>query len=314
MTEHPTTGAGPRVAVIGESLIDIVRAQNTVEAPGGSPLNVAVALSRLGVDTRLLTALGNDERADLVEKHLAASGVELVPGSRRLLRTSTATATLRPDGSAVYDFDVTWDPPALPSLEVEALHAGSIGLFLQPGAETVRDQLEAAAGRTLISLDPNIRPSLLPNLAAVRSTFESLAGLATVVKLSDEDAEWLFPGAPIATVVQRLLDLGPALVAVTRGAAGCLLASTEAAVDVAASATTVVDTIGAGDSFMGALIRQVLVLDLSRDLIDGLSLWPEELAEIGRFAADVAAATVGRPGADPPWLHELAGSTASLGS
>lgn len=309
MTGHTVRLHAPSATVVGESLVDIVHASGrAIETPGGSPLNVAVTLARLGVRTSLLTALGNDDRAEAIIEHLRASGVSLTPGARRLDRTSTATASLCADGSAVYDFDLVWDPPPSQPFDVDALHAGSIGLFLEPGATTVHDLLQSAAGRALITLDPNVRPSLLPDATRARETFQGLLGLATVVKLSDEDAAWLFPGASIPMVVQRLLSAGPSLVAVTRGAEGCVLACAEATVEMAAPRVAVADTIGAGDSFMGALIYQIISRGLSRDLIDGHSLWPEELTEIGAFASDVAAATVSRPGADPPWLHEVAGS------
>jgi fructokinase len=169
----------------------------------------------------------------------------------------------------------------------------------------VRAELERASGRSLVTLDPNARPSLMPDAAATRATFEELCGHAHAVKLSDEDAEWLYPGRTVEAVVDRLLTLGIGLVGVTRGSAGVRLASAAAAVDVAAPAVRVADTIGAGDSFMGALIRQLVVSDLGAGLVAGRAPTADELVEVGTFAASVAAVTVSRHGADPPWLHEL---------
>jgi len=297
---------GP-VLVIGEALVDVVRhaGGDSFEAPGGSPLNVAVALSRLGVDTSLLTALAIDARTDSIVDHLTRSGVALVEGARRLPRTSTATAVLRADGSAAYEFDLAWDPTPHVGPSARVVHAGSLALFLQPGEALVRQRLEERAGTAMISLDPNIRPTLLPDLQVVRRGFERLLRSANVVKLSNEDLAWLYPHVAERDAVRRLLDAGPSLVVVTRGAEGCALASGAAQVDVAAVPTDVVDTIGAGDSFMGGLLWQVLVSDLVDDLTGGRSLSPGDLADLGVAAARVAAITVSRSGADPPWLAEL---------
>jgi fructokinase len=295
------------VLVIGESLIDIVetRTGGVFEAPGGSPLNVAITLARLGVETHLLTAIGADDRADRIEEHLNASGVVLVRGAHSLPRTSTATARMREDGSADYEFDVAWSLPATQLPRVRVVHAGSLGLFVDPGAEVVRRHLESAGPAVLVTLDPNIRPSLLPERVTVLNRFERLLPLAHVVKLSDEDAAWLYPDLDERQVIHHLLDAGPTLVAVTRGAAGCVLACREAVMEIPAAPVEVIDTIGAGDSFMGALIHQVLLHDLVPDLVSGQRLWPEELQAIGSAAAGIAAVTVSRPGADPPYLAEL---------
>jgi fructokinase len=305
LTEQPH----PDALVIGESLVDIVETADgeIVETPGGSALNVAITLARLGVETLLLTAIGDDERADQIEGHLAASGIALVEGTRRLRRTSTAAARLQADGSARYAFDVAWEPPDVAPPPARVVHAGSLALFLEPGATLVRRRLETATATALVTLDPNVRPTLLPARDTVLPGFEELLPLAHVVKLSDEDAAWLYPGVPERDVVRRLLDLGPSLITITRGSSGCVLACRDSVVELPAAPTDVVDTIGAGDSFMGALIQQLLLHDLIQDLRAGRALWPEELAVIGGAAARVAAVTVGRRGADPPRLAELHG-------
>jgi fructokinase len=297
----------PHVLVIGEALVDIVRDADgaVVEAVGGSPLNVAVTLARLAVRTQLLTGIGDDDRADLIHAHLEQSGVELLPGARRLARTSTAVASLQPDGSAHYEFDLEWDPTPAPPPTAAVTHAGSIGLFLEPGAGLVRRRLEEAAHTSLVTLDPNIRPALL-DLDSARAAFERLLPLAKVVKLSDEDAGWLYPNMTDRGVAHHLLAAGPTVVAMTRGSRGCLMASGGFTVEIPAVRADVVDTIGAGDSFMGALIHQLIVSGLTAAVLAGERLWPEELDLLGRRAAQVAAITVSRPGADPPWLAELA--------
>lgn len=295
--------------VIGEALIDIVRspgATHAVEAPGGSPMNVAITLARLGVATAFATALGDDERGQRIREHLAASGVTEIRGSRPLARTSSAEATLREDGSASYRFDITWDPDLSGLPTADLVHAGSIGLLLEPGASAVGDALVEAAARSLVSLDPNIRPALLGSHASARTTIEDLAAHADVVKLSDEDAAWLYPGRDPQEVVSHVLSLGPSLAVVTLGAAGSLLASATDRVHVPAPETRVADTIGAGDSYMGALVHQLLERGGAARLRTGPALDGPALSAVGSFAAAVAAVTVSRRGANPPRLEELA--------
>lgn len=293
--------------VIGEALVDVVETSpgERAEVVGGSPLNVAVTLARLGIDTVLVTALGDDRRADAIEEHLAASGVRTLSGRRRLPRTSTAAARLGPDGAAEYDFDVDWDIRDEPLPASSIVHAGSIGLFLQPGADAVRRHVERASGGALVSLDPNIRPAFLPDRAAAVRAFEGLVAVADVVKLSEEDAAWLYPGLDEEGVRDRLLGLGAGLVGITRGGAGCVLASNAAVVEAPAPPTTVVDTIGAGDSFMGGLLRHLLASGLAATMRSGGPLGRDELAGTADFALRVAAATVARRGANPPLLSEL---------
>lgn len=294
--------------VIGESLVDVVqtRSRPTVERPGGSPLNVAVTLARLGIATELVTALGDDARADTVERHLARSGVTLAPGARCLPATSSAIAQVGPDGSAEYRLDIRWE---LPSRAVDArdlVHAGSIALFLEPGSDVVQDILRRSAQTALVSLDPNIRPRLLPPPEVVRKRFEALVSCAHVVKLSDEDAAWLYPDLSHLDVLDHLLATGPALVAISRGSQGAVLSSGRSTVEVRAPQIDVADTIGAGDAFMGGLLTQLLELGLASTILDGVPPTDQDLAEIGSFAAKVAALTVSRLGADPPRREELA--------
>lgn len=297
----------PAVLVLGEALIDVVTSVDgtTTEVPGGSPLNVAVTLGRLDVSTTLVTALGEDAWSDRIERHLAASGVTLADGSRCLERTSSAVAHLQADGSARYAFDIEWRLPSTPLPPADVVHAGSLALFLRPGADAVRRHLEAVAGRALVSLDPNIRASLTPDVEATRAAFEQLCARAHLVKLSDEDAAWLYPGSSERAVMERLLGLGVRLVTVTRGPRGALLGSATACVEIQAAKALVADTIGAGDSFMGALLREAVHIGLDATLRGGGPVDVDDLRAVGEFASSVAALTVGRRGANPPRLGEL---------
>jgi fructokinase len=295
-----SAGASPasEVLVVGEALVDIVvTPEGTVAHPGGSPANVALGLGRLGLDVGLLTTLGPDERGRGIERHLRESGVEVLPSSFSATRTSTAVATIGADGSARYEFDVAWDLPG--RLEVGSprlVHTGSIAAFLEPGATAVRGYL-ASVGAEQVTFDPNIRPALVGSREAAVAAFEEATALATTVKLSDEDAEWLYPGAELDTVLRRVLTLGPRLAVLTLGARGSRLATPSFTIDVPPVRVEVVDTIGAGDTYMASLIASLLA--------SGAELTPEVVGGAGRRAARAAALTVSRAGADLPWRHEL---------
>ncbi|WP_309075262.1 carbohydrate kinase [Paenarthrobacter sp.] len=286
------------VLVVGEALIDIIdTAAGAVEFPGGSGLNVAFGLGRLGVSTSFLTALGKDARGVRIQEHLASAGVSLLPGAGNLPRTSTATALLDSSGSAEYDFDIQWELPHLsPPVLPKVLHTGSLATFLDPGAKQVRTLLESFPG--LITYDPNIRPTLLPDHAATLRTFEESAALATVVKLSSEDAQWLYPRRSPTAVGHHLLGLGPEAAIITDGGSGSFLWSKTAHVHVPARAVLVKDTVGAGDSYMSALIAG-LIEDPQGDFDAA------KLTRLGTAASLAAAITVGRHGANPPTRTEL---------
>ncbi|MDI2035602.1 carbohydrate kinase family protein [Paenarthrobacter nitroguajacolicus] len=291
------------VIVIGEALTDVVTTPSgVVEHPGGSPANVAYGLGRLGVPTGLLTAIGEDARGAAIETHLHRAGVRLLPGSRSLARTSSATATLTADGSASYDFDVAWDLPGnISALVPRVLHTGSIATFLAPGARTVKTLVQQAHQRCTVTYDPNIRPALLGSHTEARTIFKDFVPATDLVKLSDEDAQWLYPRKTVAETAAHVLGLGAKLAVVTMGAKGSLLASAETSVNIPAVKTGVADTIGAGDSYMSALILAFL-----RRATDGFA--PAVMARMGRMAAAAAAITVSRAGANPPSLEELDGA------
>ncbi|MEJ1115874.1 carbohydrate kinase [Paenarthrobacter sp. CCNWLY172] len=290
----------PDVLVIGEALVDIVNTrEGTISYPGGSPANVAYGLGRLGVPTGLLTAIGEDEHGTAITTHLHSAGVRLLPGSTSLERTATATATLATDGSASYEFDIRWElAPVAPATIPKVLHTGSIATFLAPGAATVRTLLEQSHDSCLVTYDPNIRPALLGSHAEAKQIFEDLLPLTDVIKLSDEDAHWLYPASSLDDVASRLLNHGARLAVITRGAEGALLATPGARLNVPSAKTHVADTIGAGDSYMAALIFELLARGEK-------AFASPALESIGQTAALAAAITVSRAGATPPTSDEL---------
>lgn len=289
-----------RVIVIGEALIDEVRRPGLPpeELVGGSPANVALGLGRLGVPVRLRTALAHDERGERIERHLVASGVEVVPGSFVLARTSSAVARIAPNGDADYDFDIEWQlasPIELGGARV--VHVGSIACFIEPGATTLREALRSWGDSVRVTFDPNIRPSLVGDRASAVRVTDDLAASSTLVKLSIEDAEWLYPDAGVDDVLDHFLSLGASVVAVTLGGDGAVIASPGARVPVAHPVARVADTVGAGDTFMAAMTAAV-----AEGLLGGDA---DSLRAAGARAAAAAAITVSRSGADLPTRAEV---------
>jgi fructokinase len=289
--------------VVGEALVDeIVESGGVRRHPGGSPANVALGLARLGIDTRLHTAIGDDEDGDLIRQHLAAAGVAVTAESSTDRPTSRAVATLAGDGSARYEFAVSWEPRDLVDVgDPAVIHVGSLGAFLEPGCDvTAAIVRRGHAAGALVTFDPNIRPGLIGNREVALERFMEFALASNLTKLSDEDAGFLFPGEPLYRILDRLIDGGIAIAAITRGREDALLASGRHRVSVPPVATALADTVGAGDSFMATMIWSLV-----SDLWDGGAVSLGRLAEIGQIAARAAAITVSRTGADLPVLSEL---------
>ncbi|MEO5921878.1 MAG: carbohydrate kinase [Pseudolysinimonas sp.] len=308
----PRPGFTPaRVLVVGEALVDVVRRDGEeVAHPGGSPLNVAVGLQRLEVPTTLHSTFGADPHGVAIAQHLEASEVSVTPSTVSDRETSVALASLGADGAATYAFSIDWDPAHLEVADgtFDAVHTGSIGAVLEPGATMVERLLERMRPTTTVSYDPNVRPQLMGSLEEALPRVERLIALADVVKASDEDVSWLYPGAAVADVQARWLALGPALVVVTHGAGGADALAASGAVHVAAPSAVVADTIGAGDSFMAGLLKALSDLKMlggdRREALRGMRR--RDMAFVTRSAIRCAMITVSRPGADPPTQDEVA--------
>jgi fructokinase len=291
--------------VVGESLVDVVHRPDgtTLEHAGGSAANVAIALARLGRPVQLLTAYGDDERGAVLARHLNQSAVGLAGDPHALDRTATALATLAADGSATYTFDIEWRLNDVPHVQPAVVHACSIGAVLEPGATDVRRLLEDLRPSATISYDVNARPAVTGAGPDVVRAVEDVVALADLVKASDEDLDVLYAGEPVGQVADRLLGLGPSAVVVTRGRQGALWFGAGTRVDVPATEAEVADPIGAGDSFGAAVIDSLWDLNALGGRLTGLE--PGDVEFVLRQAARAAAITVSRPGADPPYRHEL---------
>lgn len=288
-----------RVLVVGEALVDVLSTgEGEIRRPGGSPLNVACGLALLGRRTSLLTYIADDPDGRAIAARVAAAGVKLLPESFAAERTGTAIALVDSTGAPTYRFDLAWRPVMPPIIAADALHVGSLGAFMQPGAATVGALVESLPDSIPLYFDPNVRAALIGNRERVRPIFERLAARSTAVKLSDEDAEWLYPGTSADAVIDSLLSLGASVAVVTRGASGALLATSSSRVAVDAVRSTVVDTVGAGDSFMSTLIDRLLEVTVA-------NMRADQLVAIGREAACAASITVSRQGSQPPSREEL---------
>ena len=296
--------------VVGEALTDcVIRGHEVTETPGGSPLNVAIGIGRLGHDVVLAARVGPDSRGLTITDHVQDSGVALIDDVNGLERTSTAQATIAPDGSASYEFDLLWDvtPGMIPRKPFAHVHVGSIGATLEPGGsgvvQIVSDQRAAGAS---ISYDPNVRPSIMGEPDDVRDRIEELIALSHVVKASDEDIAWLYPGRSEDEVLSSWLDAGASLVVLTKGAEGVMARAGHHAVSRPTRATHVEDTIGAGDSFMAGLLVALGRLGLLGTGVSNLSsISQAHLEESVDFALQCAAITVSRVGANPPTQADL---------
>ena len=299
--------------VVGESLVDIVvpaGGGDRHDAVGGSCLNVAVGLSRLDVPTTLMTRIGDDRLGEMIVDHVQASAVRLsegsvVPGGV----TSTATAHLDEQHTATYDFEIVWDLPtqALPD-GTTGLHVGSLGSALAPGRAAVVDLVrQAVDADVFVSYDPNIRPFFLDDAARAWHEVLEIAGGTRLLKLSDEDLRLLRPDDAEDDVCRQLLSSGRTeLVVLTRGEKGAKAFTDGAVIDVPAPATDVVDTVGAGDSFMAATLAMLNDWGVLTGGEGALSALDDDRVELlVRGAITAAAITCSRRGANPPRRPEL---------
>jgi fructokinase len=297
--------------VAGEALIDLVPQERGPlsplrPVPGGGPYNTAVALGRLGAEVAFCSRVSTDGYGEALLDGLRASGVDTGPVRRGPEPTTLALALLDGSGSASYSFYVEGSadrlfraPDRLPE-GTRAVSFGTCSLVLEPGATAYEELLRASAAQGLFTvLDPNIRPGLIPSPAAHRQRFRSWLPAVTLLKLSEEDAEWL-GGTP-----REWAAAGPGAVVLTRGQAG-LTVVTAAGLEVSAPAprVEVADTIGAGDTVTAALLHGLA----SRDALSPTalaSLGAEDWQALLGLAARAAALTCTRPGAQPPTAAEL---------
>lgn len=305
-----------KIATIGEALIDF-----TSEEPlafrgfvGGCHLNVAVAAARLGVDAGFVGQLSSDFFGDAIRAHMRANGV----GDSYTL-TSDAPTTLafvqERAGDAHFQFfgeraaDRRYDPQPRPSFPTDLafLMFGSISLLHEPARTAILDIVDRHRARVATVLDPNVRPKIEPDPARYREHVESWIPLAGIVKASEQDLTWLYPDARIADVVGRWLGAGVVAAIVTRGSHGSELHRTgHRSLTIRPPEVDVVDTVGAGDTFTGALMAALVEHGVRGPARQGVAeLDDTTWRAVLERAAAAAALNCTRPGADPPRREEL---------
>jgi fructokinase len=290
--------------VCGEVLIDILPTGPVV---GGGPANTAKALARLGHDVHFIDGISTDAYGQSARAELLRDGVNLDLALASDKPTCTATVTLDAaggasyefliDGTATFDFASSWLPDPY-RYQPQVLHIGTLVTMIEPGASELYDWAMQVAELAPIVFDPNIRPSVQPDRDLYEAAVEKWAALSAVIKVSDDDLAWLFPGQPIEDVANRWIKDGAFLVVVTQGANGIMGYTSDGRVEVPGVKVDVVDTVGAGDT-VGAIVVEAM---LTHGLI---ALHGDLLRSVLTRAAAAAAITCSRKGAQPPFKHEL---------
>ena len=302
----------------GDALIDFVPVKSAdgrdayVPAVGGSCLNIAVAMSRLGALTGFVGGISNDMFGAMIADHLTASGVSL-----RYVRRSNDETTLafvrfvnNEPHYAFYDETTaarlwTHRPDSIPFPAIEALHVGSTTLINEPVASQYLALFKAAKGKTTLSFDPSCRPTLTHDKVAYTARMAEFARTADIVRMSDMDFDFLFGGNDFDGKAEEILAGGAALFIVTRGGDGVTAWHPKAGrIEVAAPKVKVVDTIGAGDTFQGSFLVALKEAGrIARPALEAIT--KDDLTAALAFGTKCAAVTCSRAGANPPWRKEL---------
>jgi fructokinase len=304
------------ILVGGEALYDLVYEgdEDLHGHPGGAAFNTARTIGRLGQPVAYLGRLSTDRFGTRLERLLAADGVRLDAVVLTDEPTTLALAELDETGSARYRFyeRATSAPGLTPEAALAALppavgilHVGTLGLTLEPMASALEAVVEKLGGHALVMVDPNVRPSIIADADAYRRRLRRVVARSDVVKVSEEDLAWLEPQRSAADAARMLLQAGPTVVLLTRGAEGVQVVTGAGDVPVPAHRVDVVDTIGAGDAFGGGFLAWWRAQRLGREQLDDQAA----IVEAATFGALVAAHTVGRAGASPPYLHEVTPTT-----
>ncbi|MCL4110477.1 UNVERIFIED_CONTAM: hypothetical protein GTU68_022359 [Idotea baltica] len=308
--------------ICGEALIDIFiennEQSNSYQFPlnalvGGSPFNVAIGLARLGQKSALLTGLSDDMFGKRLSAVLTQEGVsqELIVKSK--LPTTVAFIEKDENGVPTYlflgegaadrslltkDVDLNIDTPV-------GIHLGSYSIVAQPTADSLLTLVRRYAGQSVISLDPNIRAIVEPDMTVWQNRVDELIPLTDMVKVSDEDLELMYPGVPPESIIEKWLETGLKLAVLTKGGEGSTLWSSQAKVNTKTPKIKVIDTVGAGDTYQTALLDSVegLVSEFGKAWAEKLTA--DKLEQIGNYAASAAAITCSRQGADLPTKAEI---------
>lgn len=302
------------ISVIGEALVDIIVDPHgeVTSVVGGAPLNTARTCARLGLPTDFLGGVSTDAFGRRIMALLESDGVRLGLGRQVPEPTTLAIAQIDDSGAATYRFlmdgtsaAAVTPQAALASIDASCrvIHAGTLGLVLQPLADATVAVVQAASDDVIVMIDPNCRPSVMMGSTVFTTTLDAVLTRADVVKISGDDAEFLAPGLSPLEFARSLRERTDATVLLTDGsqAVHVLVGGEEAVLDV--PKVPVVDTVGAGDSFSGGFLAHWLTAGLGRTELAQL----DPVVEAARYGIAVAGITCQRPGADPPRPDEVPG-------
>ncbi len=303
------------ILISGEALIDLIPDPETDgrydAVLGGSPYNVAIGLARLGGRASFISRLSADANGEALSAALLAAGVDLSLAARDPRPTTLAfvmrgTAQTGSRYSFYLDatsFDGPWPFPVAWPAGAKHLHVGSISALDPRHGESVVNALAGARAHATTSFDPNVRPLVTPDREAVTALVERQARLASFMKASEEDLQWLYPGRAVEDSLSAFAAMGPKFAIATLGGEGALACLGDERLHVAPRRVQVVDTVGAGDSFMSSLL-----FAMERDVALGPAApapTRERLAAWMDFAARASALTCARKGSNPPTLAEV---------
>ena len=304
----------------GEALIDFIPTPDGSayqSCPGGSILNIAVGLGRMAVPVGFLSRLSTDLFGDILADQLLKNKVDLKYCSRVDGQTTLAFVSLAEgenaepqyafyaEGAVDREMTIADLPSQLPK-EVLALHFGSISLVLEPGASALEALMQRESGKRVISLDPNVRPIVITDWDAYKQRFLKWLSQVDILRLSQVDLDWLYPGQDIADLLPGWFELGLSLVILTQGETGATAFTANGSqVFVPAPKIKVEDTVGAGDTFFSAVLTYFYENDMLSDRLNLQAMAESDLHACLEFAVRAAAINCTRKGADPPYRHEM---------
>lgn len=301
----------------GEALIDMLPRRSTADEPafapyaGGAVFNTAIALGRLGAPVEFFSGLSTDLFGQQIMRVLAESRAGTRYAHFAARPTTLAFVELK-DGHANYVFydegtaGRMLSPEDLPDLgdDIEALLFGAISLIPEPCGSTYEALMAREHERRVTMLDPNIRPGFIPDRARHADRIRRMVAMADIVKLSDEDLAWFGEAGSQPDIARAWLQRGPKLIVITQGEKGAVAYSRDHAVAIEPRRVTVVDTVGAGDTFNAGILASLNEQKLlSKSAVASLS--QDAIRQALVLGAKAAAVTVSRAGANPPWRHEI---------
>ena len=300
------------IIVAGEALIDLILHpdDHLTVIPGGGPFNTARTIGRLGVEVAFLGRLSTDRFGGILSAALASAGVDLRWAVMTEAPSTLAVAELDAAGSASYRFHLAEtsapgltleDTLAVLRSEPRAIHVGTLGLVVDPMASALAAGIGRAGNATLVMVDPNCRPRVIPDREAYLARLQLVLARADVVKVSADDLTYMAPDTAPVDAARALVTDGTGVVLLTDGARPITVLTREFTCELPVPKAATVDTVGSGDAFGGAFLARWIERGLGRaDLADAAAL-----REAVDLAIKVASLTCERPGADPPYRAEL---------